>query len=195
MTIAGSVDEAGGTQQPDDRARCGWRDTQVVEAPGMAPQHLLSAVDGLRKRLRTGVLGNVGKALLEVLYVLLTDVVPGELVAGAAGKAPEPLVIERVERGANDLAFRQQTCLKQVEQPWQQFSLRQVACGPEQDKDMRHDGGHPPWPNHSTRLNGVGHGVPFFSAAPDPASLGATIPWRCFGVVSNGRAVTTGARR
>ena len=65
----------------------------------------------------------------------------GELIAGATGKVPEPNVVEVVERGANDLALRQQPGLKQVEQARQQFSPRQVARGPEQDKEMRHDGG------------------------------------------------------
>ncbi|MEA2587577.1 MAG: hypothetical protein QOH66_504 [Actinomycetota bacterium] len=179
------VNQAGGTQQLHDRARGDRRDAQIMEAPGLPTQHALGTVDGLRERLRSGVLRNVGKALFEVPYLVLGDAVPSELIAGAANKGPEPFVVERVERGAHDLALRQQTCLMQVEQPWQQLSPRQVTRGAEQDKDMRHDWGHPPWLGHVTRLNGIGHGVPFVSAARDPAfPLAPTIPWRRFGVVS-----------
>ena len=57
-----------------------------------------------------------------------------ELVERGAREAAEAVVVEVVERGADDPALGQQARLREVEQPGEELAASQVAGGPEQGR-------------------------------------------------------------
>jgi hypothetical protein len=94
--------------------------------------------DRPREPVHAGVVWNVRQPPGEVLPLLLAEAVAGEVVCGAAGKRAKAVVVELVERGADDAeARRHQAGLGQVEQAGEELAAREVPGRSEEDDHVR----------------------------------------------------------
>ena len=67
----------------------------------------------------------------------------GELVERGLCDSAEVVEVNVVECDRNDLAARNETCIRQVEQARQELAPREIARGTEQDDDLREFGTYP----------------------------------------------------
>ena len=115
----------------------GGRHAQVVHPRDVAAELVFELLDQLRQRLAPGRLAHVGETRREVVPVVLGHAAVRELVERGARVGAEAVVVEVVERRADDPALGQQARLREVEQPGEQLAAGEVTGRAEQHHDVR----------------------------------------------------------
>ncbi len=118
------------------------RDAEVVQPARHTVQLTLGDGDRRRQTLRTAALVDVGQLAGEGIPLLVVERLVGELVAGLARQLAEHVVVEVVERRADDPELGHQARLGQPEQARQQLAAGQVARRAEQHDHVRREGRH-----------------------------------------------------
>ena len=124
-------------QHVDHDPRGRRRHAQVVQSPRLATQLLLCVGDHCCQPDRALLLRDVAQLAGERSPLNVGDRAAGELVARLAGERAERLVVELVERGADDSAVAHEAGERQVQQAGQQLATRQVTGRPEQHDHVR----------------------------------------------------------
>ena len=113
-----------------------------MQPAGFATQLLLGLGDSCGQPDRAPGLGYVAQFAGERGPLVIGDRTAGELVARLAGKRAKRLVIEVIERGADDAAVAHQASQRQVQQTGQQLASSEIASRTEQHDHVRLHGCH-----------------------------------------------------
>lgn len=108
-----------------------------MQASDVVPELGFEQGDGGGQFVGAGALLDVRQVGSERFPVLFRHAVMGELMERGVRVVPEALVVELVERDAEDPTIRQQPGLGQVEEPGNQLPAGEVFGGAEQQDDVR----------------------------------------------------------
>ena len=129
-------DEPGRDQRLDGLAEGDGRHGEVVESARVAAALRLGGAGGRGERVAVTRV-RVEEVPREASPGMLVLDAAAELVDGTAGEDAEGVVVEVVERGADDpVARRQQAGLREAEEAWQELAPGEVAGRPEEDDEV-----------------------------------------------------------
>src|ERR1700733_3476788 len=119
------------------------RHAQIVHALGLLGEGLLSSVDRFLESAGAGRDRHVVEQRFERRPGLLLRVMGVLLEDGLAGESAEALRVERVERYADDPAFRDEAGAHEMKEARQQLFVGEISGRAEQDDDLRQFGAYP----------------------------------------------------
>ena len=113
---AGAFGQSGFAQRVDHVDGGGRRHAQVIEAAGVATKVALSGLDGVRERRWPSALRHVAQLRAEVVEGRRVVDLAAELLGGVPRQPAERVVVDVLERRADDPAIGNQPGLVEVEQ-------------------------------------------------------------------------------